>query len=143
MDTVKNSLKLTPAGARKVMDAAMEAAKPAGRPVSVAVVDDGGHLIAFIRSDDAELYTIPVVIHKARAAALTRFPTGRMSAAGNLRDDHHSLAITLAAGPDNFVSMEGGVPIKVNGVVVGGVAVSGAAKKDQEIAQTAADSLTK
>jgi uncharacterized protein GlcG (DUF336 family) len=74
---------------------------------------------------------------------LTRFPTGRLSPTGNIRDDHHSLAITLAAGPENFVSMEGGVPIKVNGKVIGGVSVSGAGKKDQELAQMAADVLSK
>jgi uncharacterized protein GlcG (DUF336 family) len=56
-----------------------------------------------------------------------------------MRTDHHALAITLAAGPENFVSMEGGVPIKANGVVVGGVSVSGAGRKDQDLARTAAD----
>jgi len=142
MDTIA-AIKLTPSGARKVLDAALAAAAPTGRPVSVAVCDEGGHLMAFQRSDDAELYTIPIAINKARGAALTRFPTGRLSPAGNIRDDHHSLAITLAAGPENFVSMEGGVPIKVNGKVIGGVSVSGAGKKDQELAQQAADILSK
>lgn len=142
MDTIA-ALKLTPAGARKVLDAALAAAAPTGRPVSVAVCDEGGHLMAFQRSDDAELYTIPIAINKARGAALTRFPTGRLSPTGNMRDDHHSLAITLAAGAENFVSMEGGVPIKVNGQVIGGVSVSGAGKRDQDLAQMAADILSK
>ena len=142
MDT-KSALKLTPQGARKVLDAALDACAKFGRPVTVAVCDDGGHLMAFQRSEDAELYTIPIAINKARGAALTRFPTGRLSPTGNLRDDHHSLAITLAAGAENFVSMEGGVPIKVQGQVVGGVAVSGAGKKDQDLAQQAADVLSK
>lgn len=142
MDTI-TTIRLTPAGARKVLDAALAAAAAIGRPVSVAVCDDGGHLMAFQRSDDAEVYTINVAINKARAAALTRFPTGRLSPSGNMRDDHHCLAITFAAGPENFVSMEGGVPIKVNGTVIGGVSVSGAGKKDQELAQMAADTISK
>ena len=111
--------------------------------MAVAVVDDGAHLMAFGRSDDAELYTIPIAIHKARGAALSRFATGRLSPTGNVRTDHQALAITLAAGTEYFVSMEDGVPIVVQGQVVGGVAVSGAGKKDQELAQQAADILSK
>jgi uncharacterized protein GlcG (DUF336 family) len=117
----------------------LEAAKETGRPVSVAVVDDGGHLLAFSRSDHAELYTIQIALAKARTAALTRHPSGKKSPTGNERSDHHALAITLAAGTDVFVSMPGGVPITVNGQVVGGVGVSGAGHKDQDIAGTAVD----
>ena len=76
----------------KVLEATLAAAEKKGRPVSVAVVDEGGHLIAFSRSDNAELYSIPIAVNKARGAALTRFPTGKKSPSGNLRDDHHSLA---------------------------------------------------
>jgi glc operon protein GlcG len=142
MDTVP-VLKLTKEGATKVMEAAFEAAKSWGRGVGVAVVDDGGNLMLFARTDDAELTTIKVAMAKARAAAMTRFPTGKKSAAGNERTDHHALAITLAAGTDSFVTMEGGVPIKVKGQVVGAVAVSGAGHHDGEIAKAAAAVLEK
>jgi glc operon protein GlcG len=147
MDTV-SVLKLTREGATKVMDAAFEAAKNMdkksnGREIGVAIVDDGGNLMLFARADDAGLTTIKVAMAKARAAAMTRFPTGKKSAAGNERSDHHALAITLAAGTDSFVTMEGGVPIKVKGQVVGGVAVSGAGHHDGEIAQAAAAVLDK
>jgi glc operon protein GlcG len=137
MDTV-SALKLTKQGATKALNAAFEAAKTCGRGVGVAVVDDGGNLMLFDRSDDAELISITVAQAKARAAAMTRFPTGKKSGAGNERTDHHALAITLAAGTDRFVTMEGGVPIKVDGQVVGGVAVSGAGHKDGDIAKAAA-----
>ena len=137
MDTM-TALKLTREGAMKVLKTALRASQKAGRPVSVAVVDDGGHLLVFSRTDHAELYSIPIAIAKARGAALTRFPTGKKSPTGNERSDHHALAITLAAGPDSFVSIPGGVPITANGQVVGAVAVSGAGNKDQEIAESAA-----
>jgi len=127
----------------KVLEAALKAAQSAGRPVSVAVVDDGGHLLVFSRTDHAELYSIPIAIAKARGAALTRFPTGKKSPTGNERSDHHALAITLAAGPDSFVSIPGGVPITVNGQVVGAIAVSGAGNHDQTIAESAAAVLGK
>lgn len=134
-----NSQKLTQQGAMKVLEQTLEAAKDSGRPISVAVVDEGGHLLAFSRSDHAELYTIQIAIAKARTAALTRFPSGKKSPTGNERSDHHALAITLAAGLDSFVSMPGGVPITMSGQLVGGVAVSGAGNLDQEIAEKGAD----
>lgn len=133
-----SALKLTREGAIKAIDEALAGARKVGRPVSVAVVDDGGHLLAFSRTDDAELYSIPIAIAKARCAALTRFPTGKKSPSGNERSDHHALAITLAAGTDSFVSMPGGVPITMNGRVIGGIAVSGAGHGDQAIAESAA-----
>jgi glc operon protein GlcG len=137
------ALKLSMAGAMKVLETALAGAKPTGRPVSVAVVDDGGYLMAFSRTDDTELYTIRIAIAKARSAALTRFPTGKKSAAGNERSDHHALAITLAAGTDSFVTMGGGAPIIVNGQVVGGVSVSGAGNSDEAIAKAAGECLGK
>jgi len=133
------ALKLTQQAAIDILKQTLEAAKETGRPVSVAVVDEGGHLLAFSRSDHAELYTIQIALAKARTAALTRHPSGKKSPTGNERSDHHALAITLAAGTDVFVSMPGGVPITVNGQVVGGVGVSGAGNKDQVIAGTAVD----
>ena len=50
-----------------------------GRPVSVAVVDEGGHLFAFSRTADAELYSIQIAIAKARGAALTRCAAGSLT----------------------------------------------------------------
>ena len=59
MDTM-TALKLTSEGAMKAIAAALAGARSAGRPVSVAVVDDGGHLLAFSRT---------------RRGTLTRFPS--------------------------------------------------------------------
>lgn len=136
-DYAYTTLKLSMAGAWKVLETAVAGAKETGRPVSVAVVDDGGNLMAFTRTDDAELYSIRIAISKARAAALTRFPTGKTSTSGNERTDHHALAITLAAGTDSFVSIGGGAPIIIQGQVVGGVSVSGAGHNDEGIAEKA------
>lgn len=137
------ALKLNQAGAMKVLEYALAKAKETGRPVSVAVVDEGGHLMAFSRSDASELYTIPIAIAKARGAALTKFFTGKKSPMGNDRSDHHALAITLAAGPDSFVSIEGGAPIVVGGQVIGGISVSGAGQYDAAIAKEAGEILEK
>ena len=135
--------KMTREGAMKVLVAAVDRAHALNCHVSIAVVDDGGHLIAFTRSEKAELYSIALAQAKAKSAALTKFPSGKKSPTGNERDDHHALAITLAAGPGSFVTIEGGFPIFSDGEIVGAVGVSGAAVKDIEIAQTAAAVLGK
>src|SRR5215468_12035562 len=137
------SLKLTQEGAMTILRGALDKASKLGTPASVAVVDDGGHLIAFGRSEEAELYSVAISQAKARSAALTRFPSGKKSPSGNERDDHHALAITLAAGAGSFVTIEGGFPVFSEGEIVGAVGVSGAGIKDIEIAQTAAAVLGK
>ena len=136
-DTV-SVLKLTLEGAHKIMDAVYKAAGAKANKMSVAIVDDGGNLILFSRSDNAGLTTQNVALTKARAAAMTRLPSGKKSGSGKERSDHHALAITLAAGIDRFCTMEGGIPIKVNGQVIGGVAVSGVGDNDPEIAAAGA-----
>ena len=142
METIP-SRKLTREGAMKVLGAAVDRARALNCHVSIAVLGDGGHLIAFTRSAKAELYSIAIAQAKAKSAALTRFPSGKKSPTGNERDDHHALAITLAAGPGSFVSIPGGVPLFSEGEIVGAVAVSGAGNKDVDIAQTAAVALDK
>jgi glc operon protein GlcG len=134
MKTV-TTIKLTQEGAMTILRGALDKARSLGVPASVAVVDDGGHLIAFGRSEEAELYSVAISQAKARSAALTRFPSGKKSPSGNERDDHHAIAITLAAGPGSFVTIPGGFPIMVNGRCIGAVGASGAAKNDIDIAQ--------
>jgi uncharacterized protein GlcG (DUF336 family) len=141
MDT-KTTLKLTLQGARKVLDAALKEATARGQEISVAVVDSGGHLIALARTDEAELQTITIAENKARSSAFTGIPTGKKSKAGNEGSDHHLLAITLAAGTDNFVTVQGGLPLIVKGQCVGGVGVSGAAHADGDIANAGAEALS-
>jgi len=137
MDAIA-SRKLTREGAMKVLNTAVEKAHALNCHVSIAVVDDGGHLIAFTRSEKAELYSVAIAQAKAKSAALTRFPSGKKSPTGNERDDHHALAITLAAGAGSFVTIPGGFPIFSEGEIVGAVGVSGAGSKDIEISKTAA-----
>jgi uncharacterized protein GlcG (DUF336 family) len=130
-----NTIKLTQEGAMTILRGALDKADGLGVHASVAVVDDGGHLIAFGRSEEAELYSVAICQAKARSAALTRFPSGKKSPSGNERDDHHAIAITLAAGAGSFVTIAGGFPIMVNDRCIGAVGASGASKNDVVIAQ--------
>jgi len=102
MDTFP-SRKLSKRGATKILNVALARADELKCAVSAAIVDDGGHLMAFGRSDKAELYSVAIAQAKARSATLTRFPSGKKSPSGNERDDHHAIAITLAAGAGSFV----------------------------------------
>ncbi len=137
----KSTIKLTQDGAMTILRGALDKAKDLGAAASVSVVDEGGHMFAFGRSDEAELYSIAISTAKARSAALTRFPSGKKSPSGTERDDHHALAITLAAGPGFFVTIPGGLPIFVDGHCIGAVAASGASKNDVAIAQAGIDAF--
>jgi uncharacterized protein GlcG (DUF336 family) len=96
------SRKLSKDGAMKILNVALAAAESLNCAVSVAMVDDGGHLIAFGRSDKAELYSVAISQAKARSAALTRFPSGKKSPSGNERDDHHAIASHSPPAPDHW-----------------------------------------
>jgi glc operon protein GlcG len=137
MDT-ENILRLTLDGAMKILQAVLAEARSQGFEISVSVVDAGGHPLAFARMEKAELTTMTIAEAKARSAAYTCCPTGKTSKSGNERSDFHALAITLAAGTDKLVTMQGGLPLFVKGQCVGGVAVSGAGHSDSKIAQVGA-----
>lgn len=60
-----------------ILHGAFDKARHLGVAASVTVVDDGGHMLAFRRSDEPELYSIAIATAKARSAALTWFPSGK------------------------------------------------------------------
>jgi uncharacterized protein GlcG (DUF336 family) len=129
---------ITLAGATEIIRAILAVAKARNVELSVAVVDAGGHLVALARTDGAELQTVQIAERKARTSAFTGVPTGPRSKAGNVGSEHHLLAITLAAGVENVVTVPGGQPVTVDGRCVGGVGVSGAAHADSELAAVGA-----
>ena len=137
----KSTPQITLEGATMIIRAVLAEAKTRGVELSVAVVDAGGHLVALARTDGAEIQTVQIAERKARTSAFTGVPSGPKSKAGNVGSDHHLLAITLAAGVENVVTVQGGQPIVVDGRCVGGVAVSGAAHADGEIAAIGAAAI--
>jgi glc operon protein GlcG len=121
---------LTLDGARRVMDAARSEASRLGAPGgAIAVVDDGGHLLALERLDGTFAAAANVSIGKARTAALFKKPTKVFE---DLVNNGRTTMVTI---PD-FTPLQGGVPIVVNGEVVGAIGVSGAASaaQDEELA---------
>lgn len=128
---------LTLADAQHVMQAAMTKAKNVKAPGgSIAIVDDGGHLVLLQRLDNTMPATPPVATGKARTAAIFKTPTSKFET-----------IVTEGRTPmlavDGFMPMRGGVPLVVNGVVIGAIGVSGAASaaQDEEIALAGAAAI--
>ncbi|GFM69232.1 hypothetical protein PSCICL_02240 [Pseudomonas cichorii] len=92
--------------------------------VSIAVVDDGGHLLAFERLDGAAAISSYISIEKARTSAL-----GRRESKGYEEMVNGGRTAFLSA--PLLTSLEGGVPVLVDGQVIGAVGVSGV-KADQD-----------
>jgi uncharacterized protein GlcG (DUF336 family) len=131
--------KLTLSDARLVLEGSEAKAKGIGVDMDVAVVDDGGNLLAFIRMDRARITSIDVAINKAFTAACAR------------RGTHEYAAIAGAGGPafgmhttnqGRFIIVGGGLPIFIKGMIAGGVGCSsGSPEQDREVAQAGIDRL--
>jgi glc operon protein GlcG len=132
----RNHAKLQLAGAQQVLQAAIAKAKEMKLNVNVAVVDDGGHLLAFARMDGARPASVYTAMTKATAAATLRQATGP---AGGAQPDlllSLSLQNAAAASGGKMTSLKGGVPILVDGEVVGAVGVGGGTgEQDAEVAK--------
>ena len=138
------SFKLTQEGCDIIVNAAIEQAKELKQIVSVAIVDNGGHLMSFKRMTNGRTHNTMIALGKARGAALTTAATGKTARDGSEIPDHQVLAQTLAVGPGWFVSIEGGLPVTVDGQCIGGVGCSGAPSAlDRQIVQAGIDAFNK
>ena len=122
---VADSKRLTQQGAKMIMTTAVDLATQAGIAISCAIVDAGGHVILLERMEGGRFHTVHSCTTKAVCAASNRRPTTTKGAAGQDLDVGHTLGLALAAGPDRWTAMEGGVPVLVDGQCLGGVGVSG------------------
>ena len=139
---VADSKRLTAAGARKVMDAAIARAREANLAVSVAIVDAGGHILLLERMEGGRFHTVHSATTKAVCAASNRRSTGSKGAVGQALDVAHALGLALAAGPERWTAMEGGCPIMAGNECIGAVGVAGGSwEADEKIAKEAAESI--
>ena len=117
---------LTLDGAAKVIAAAMAEARKVSAPGGViAVVDEGGNLMALERIDGTFAAGANISIGKARTAVLFKKPTKAF-------EELINKGRTAMTALSDFTPLQGGVPIEVDGKVVGGVGVSGAASAQQD-----------
>lgn len=130
MTIVRPAVKLTHKGAMLVLSAAIEAAEAIGVPQCIAVVDEGCNLLAFIRMDGSRVLSIDSATRKAMTAATTGQPTG------GIAPDKALLLAEATSG--RMTNLLGGLPLLVDGMIVGGIGVgSGTGEQDLQIAEAA------
>jgi glc operon protein GlcG len=114
--------------------------------LNIAVVDDGGHLLAFARMDGARPASAYTAMTKAVSTATMRQPTGPVRR-GDADPDvllNVSLQNAAAAGGAKITTLYGGLPVIVDGQVIGGVGVGGGTgEQDAEVARAGIDALVK
>ena len=125
---VKPSMTLTHAGALAILQGAIAKAEEMRVPQCIAVVDAGGNLLSFVRMDGAKVLSQHTATQKAVTAATTRAATGNVQ-------EEHAMKLALASG-GRVTNLKGGLPIVVEGEVVGGIGVgSGTGDEDVAVAQ--------
>jgi uncharacterized protein GlcG (DUF336 family) len=119
--------------AKRAAAAALDAARRNNWTMAVAVVDIAGELVYFEKMDDTQNGSVRVAAAKARSAALFKRPT-------------KAFQDTLAASPDGVrilgldgaVPVEGGVPLVIDGLIVGAIGVSGGTSQEDGVCAKAA-----
>jgi uncharacterized protein GlcG (DUF336 family) len=129
------SASLTHAQARRILDAGLAKAEEIGQPMNIAVVDDGGHLIAFGRMDGAIKASIDISTRKAVTSILMNLPTDALT---ELVQPGAEL-FGLGQSSGGMVTFGGGIPLHRDGELVGAVGVSaGSVEQDVTVATAAA-----
>jgi glc operon protein GlcG len=131
-----NVATLDQGGAQTVLQAAKESAQQRNAPSAIAVVDPAGDLLAFQRMDGVRPASAELAIEKARTAARLQRPTAEIEDSIN-----QGRTAFVTAG---IAALRGGVPIRVNGKVVGAIGVAGLNKEtDAAIASMSAAALSR
>jgi glc operon protein GlcG len=139
----RDRVQLNLAGAETVLAAAKKKATAMGLKCNIAIVDDGGHLLAFARMDGARPASAATALTKAVSAATFRQESGAMPAKGE-PDLLLSLSLqnAAAASGGKITTLKGGVPVLIDGQVVGAVGVGGGTgEQDAEVAKAGIQAL--
>ena len=126
---------ITLADAKRVAAAAEAEALRNDWRVTIAIVDDGGHLLYLQRSHDTQFGSVETAIQKAHAAVAFQRPT-------KASEDAVLSGRLIHLALPGVIPAEGGVPLLRGGQIVGGIGVSGVRSfQDGMIAQAGADAL--
>ena len=130
---------LTLADARTIIAAAEARAAEIGQPMNIAVADAGGNLIAHVRMDGAWMGSVDISINKAWTARAFDIQTKDL--ADNSQPNQPFYGIH-ASNHGKVMIFAGGIPLKRDGKVVGGLGVSGGGgEQDQTVAEAGAAAL--
>jgi uncharacterized protein GlcG (DUF336 family) len=135
----RDNPRLTLQGARLILAAAVRRAAALGVPMDVAVVDEGGHLLAFNRMDGAKISSVDIAVSKAWTAACARRATHEYTDIAGAGKPAFGIHVS---NHGRFMIVGGGLPIRLGGHVIGGIGCSsGTIHQDQEVAQAGLDAL--
>jgi uncharacterized protein GlcG (DUF336 family) len=121
--------------AQSLIDAAVAEATRRGWSMSVAVLDSGANLVAFLRMDGAQLASISIAEHKARTAVKYRRPTKAFEDVVQKYDFKYVLSL------DDVIASRGGIPLIEDGKIIGAVGCSGGTGSQDEVTCMAAAAL--
>ena len=141
---LRDQVRLTLGGARQILAASEAKASSMGLKMNIAVVDDGGHLLAFARMDGARPASGYTAMTKAATAATFRQATGPIPPGTTAPDPLLNLSLqnAAAASGGKITTLFGGVPVVVDGQVIGGVGVGGGTgEQDAEVARAGIEAL--
>ena len=129
-----NTKYITLEGAKKMMAAAETEARKNNWNVAISILDAGGNLILFQKMDDVQSGSVNVSIGKARTSVNFKRPSKMLEEVVNAR--------TAFLKVEGIVPIQGGLPVMVEGKLIGAVGVSGVkSEEDEQIAQAAINAL--
>ena len=124
--------------AQAAINAALAESKKRGWKLNVAVMDSGANLVAFARMDGAQIGSIQIAEHKARAAVKYRRETKAFESGVQEGNLHYLLTL------DDVIASRGGIPIVENGHMIGAVGCSGGTgSQDEVVCRAGADAVMK
>ena len=122
--------------ARRVIAAAEKKAGEIGQPMNIAVVDKGGNLIAFARMENAWLGSIDIAINKAFTSRAFDISTKELATLSKPGEQFYGIHVS---NHGRIMIFAGGIPLKLDGKVVGAIGVSGGmGAQDQAVAEAGA-----
>ena len=125
--------------AHKLLEGARAKAAEIGVPMCIAITDEGGNLIAFDRMDGGKVTSITIAIDKSFTASGAKKATHEYGAASQPGAPAYGIGSAIGG---RLMVVGGGLPVIVNGEVVGGIGVSsGTPAQDQEVAQAGIDAF--
>lgn len=123
--------------ARKLLEGARQRAQSIGVPMCIAITDESGNLLAFERMDGGKTTSITIAIDKAFTAAGARKATHEYGMASQPGAPAYGIASAIGG---RLMVVGGGLPVMVEGAVVGAIGVSsGTPVQDQDVAQAGID----
>jgi len=117
--------------AKKMLEAGEKEAEKQGVPMSMAISDTGGNLIAFSRMDNAALFSIQIAMDKAFTTVFGKMPTG------NFANLYRTGELVPLFFHERWITFPGGFPIIKNGMILGGIGVSGGTIEDVYVVKAA------